>query len=215
MPPVKETRRRACRRCPTASSAPSTRRCAACPTRAARGAPPTSALPPLPQLSDAAAAPRLSGDAGLRRHASRAGRAHRLRSAARRAARTGLRDARPMSIRRSRRPAPAFRSTTISRRVNVLVALLENERGELRSHSVQVARVCRRLCERLGLKQEESDAIILAAHLHDVGKTTRVPPDRAQRGGVRGASPASAQELPDAGAHLRVGALAGRGQRRS
>ena len=56
--------------------------------------------------------------------------------------------------------------------VNVLVALLENERGELRSHSVQVARICRRLCERLGLKQEESDAVILAAHLHDVGKTT-------------------------------------------
>ncbi len=56
--------------------------------------------------------------------------------------------------------------------LNVLVALLENERGELRNHSVQVARICRRLCERLGLRQEESDAIIIAAYLHDVGKTS-------------------------------------------
>jgi response regulator RpfG family c-di-GMP phosphodiesterase len=56
--------------------------------------------------------------------------------------------------------------------LNVLVALLENERGELRSHSVQVARICRRLCERLGIRQEESDAIIMAAYLHDVGKAS-------------------------------------------
>lgn len=55
--------------------------------------------------------------------------------------------------------------------MSVLVALLENDRGELRNHSVQVARICRRLCERLGLKQEESDAIVIAAYLHDVGKS--------------------------------------------
>jgi response regulator RpfG family c-di-GMP phosphodiesterase len=54
--------------------------------------------------------------------------------------------------------------------LNVLLALLENERGELRNHSVQVARVCGRLCERLGLRPEESDAIVIAAYLHDVGK---------------------------------------------
>lgn len=54
--------------------------------------------------------------------------------------------------------------------LNVFMALLENERGELRNHSVQVARICRRLCERLGIKQEESDAIIMAAYLHDIGK---------------------------------------------
>ncbi len=56
--------------------------------------------------------------------------------------------------------------------LNVLVALLENDRGDLRNHSVNVARICRRLCERLGLTQEESDAIIVAAYLHDVGKTS-------------------------------------------
>jgi response regulator RpfG family c-di-GMP phosphodiesterase len=54
--------------------------------------------------------------------------------------------------------------------LNVMVALLEAERGELRNHTVQVARICRRLCERLGLTQEESDAIIIASYLHDVGK---------------------------------------------
>lgn len=56
--------------------------------------------------------------------------------------------------------------------LNVLVALLENDRGDLRNHSVNVARICRRLCERLGLTQEESDAIIVGAYLHDVGKTS-------------------------------------------
>jgi response regulator RpfG family c-di-GMP phosphodiesterase len=54
--------------------------------------------------------------------------------------------------------------------LNVMVALLEGERGDLRNHSVTVARIVRRLCERLGLKQEECDAIIIAAYLHDVGK---------------------------------------------
>jgi response regulator RpfG family c-di-GMP phosphodiesterase len=54
--------------------------------------------------------------------------------------------------------------------LNVLLALLESERGELRSHSVQVARICGRLCERLGLRPEESDSIVIAAYLHDIGK---------------------------------------------
>jgi putative nucleotidyltransferase with HDIG domain len=56
--------------------------------------------------------------------------------------------------------------------LNVLVALMENDRGDLRNHSVTVARICRRVCERLGLTQDESDAIIVAAYLHDIGKTS-------------------------------------------
>lgn len=56
--------------------------------------------------------------------------------------------------------------------LNVLIALLENDRGDLRGHSVSVARVCRRVCERLGIKPEETDAIIVAAYLHDVGKAS-------------------------------------------
>ena len=56
--------------------------------------------------------------------------------------------------------------------LHVLVALLENGRGELRNHSVNVARLCRRFCERLDLAQLESDAIVAAAYLHDIGKTS-------------------------------------------
>lgn len=54
--------------------------------------------------------------------------------------------------------------------LNVLVALHENDRGELRGHSVQVGRICRKFCERLGLSAAESDGIIIAAYLHDIGK---------------------------------------------
>ncbi len=56
--------------------------------------------------------------------------------------------------------------------LNVLVALLEQERGDLRGHSMTVARVTRRMCERLGLASPESDAIIAAAYLHDIGKSS-------------------------------------------
>lgn len=54
--------------------------------------------------------------------------------------------------------------------LNVLVALLEQERGELRGHTNNVARLTRNVCERLGLKQEEADTIVMAAYLHDIGK---------------------------------------------
>ncbi len=56
--------------------------------------------------------------------------------------------------------------------LNVLVALLEQERGELRGHSMTVGRVARRVCERLGLAIEEADTIVIAAYLHDIGKST-------------------------------------------
>ncbi len=54
--------------------------------------------------------------------------------------------------------------------LNVFVALLEQERGDLRGHSTAVARVTRSVCERLGLKSEETDTIVVAAYLHDIGK---------------------------------------------
>ena len=56
--------------------------------------------------------------------------------------------------------------------LNVLVALLENDRGELRGHSLMVARITRRVCERLELSPEETDAILVAAYLHDIGKAS-------------------------------------------
>jgi response regulator RpfG family c-di-GMP phosphodiesterase len=56
--------------------------------------------------------------------------------------------------------------------LNVLVALLEQERGELRGHSMLVVRIARRMCERLGLTSDESDAIAIASYLHDLGKSS-------------------------------------------
>ncbi len=40
------------------------------------------------------------------------------------------------------------------------MALLENDREELRGHSALVARICRRVCERLGLAPEEAGNIV-------------------------------------------------------
>jgi response regulator RpfG family c-di-GMP phosphodiesterase len=56
--------------------------------------------------------------------------------------------------------------------LNVFVALIEQERGELRGHSIMVVRIARRMCERLGLKPDETDAVVVAAYLHDLGKST-------------------------------------------
>jgi len=54
--------------------------------------------------------------------------------------------------------------------LNVLMTLIENSRQELRGHSVQVARLTRKMCERIGLAPAEQNAIVVAAYLHDLGK---------------------------------------------
>ncbi|MFW6023505.1 MAG: DUF4388 domain-containing protein [Myxococcota bacterium] len=56
--------------------------------------------------------------------------------------------------------------------LNVMVALLEQGRGELRGHSAQVGRLCRKLGQRLDVSSERLRAIVLAAYLHDVGKAS-------------------------------------------
>ena len=56
--------------------------------------------------------------------------------------------------------------------LNVLVALLERERGDLRGHSPQVARLVRRLCERIGLTERQMHGILVGAYLHDIGKAS-------------------------------------------
>ena len=56
--------------------------------------------------------------------------------------------------------------------VNVLVALLEQGRGELRGHSAQVARMSRKLGERIGLTEKQMHGVLVAAYLHDVGKAS-------------------------------------------
>ncbi len=54
--------------------------------------------------------------------------------------------------------------------LNVLVSLLENSRNELRGHSGHVARIAKKLCERVGIAKVEVAAITAAAYLHDIGK---------------------------------------------
>ena len=54
--------------------------------------------------------------------------------------------------------------------LTVMVSLLENSRQELRGHSSQVARLLRRVAERMNLDRTETQAMIVAGHIHDLGK---------------------------------------------
>lgn len=56
--------------------------------------------------------------------------------------------------------------------LTVLVSLLENSRGELRGHSSLVARITRKVAERIGLSARETSALTCAALLHDIGKSS-------------------------------------------
>ncbi|MCA9580276.1 MAG: HDIG domain-containing protein, partial [Myxococcales bacterium] len=56
--------------------------------------------------------------------------------------------------------------------LNVLTALLENSREGMRGHSAQVARLCKKICERVGLKDAQMHGILVAAYLHDIGKAS-------------------------------------------
>jgi response regulator RpfG family c-di-GMP phosphodiesterase len=54
--------------------------------------------------------------------------------------------------------------------LNVLISLLENSRPDLRGHSAQVARLCRRVAERIGLPEVQRAALMIAGYIHDLGK---------------------------------------------
>jgi response regulator RpfG family c-di-GMP phosphodiesterase len=54
--------------------------------------------------------------------------------------------------------------------LNVLISLLENGRTDLRGHSSHVARLTRKIAERIGLPPNELAAVVVAAYLHDLGK---------------------------------------------
>ena len=54
--------------------------------------------------------------------------------------------------------------------LTVMVSLLENSRQELRGHSSQVARLLRRVAERMNLDRDETQAMVVAGHIHDLGK---------------------------------------------
>jgi len=60
--------------------------------------------------------------------------------------------------------------TTYVETVGVLMALLEQDRGDLRGHSALVCRLCRKLAERLELTEAQREPILVAAQIHDLGK---------------------------------------------
>lgn len=67
-------------------------------------------------------------------------------------------------------PALRVDPEAVGELVNVLVALLDSSRQDLRGHSSLVARLVRRLGERLNLPAGQVATFTLAAQLHDVGK---------------------------------------------
>lgn len=66
--------------------------------------------------------------------------------------------------------APTFDSYLET--LNVFVTLLDAGRGELRGHSSHVARVAGAMADRLALSPGDKGALLVAAYLHDVGKTS-------------------------------------------
>ena len=54
--------------------------------------------------------------------------------------------------------------------LNVLVSLLENNRTDLRGHSAHVARLMKKIAERLGLSSVHAATLVIAGHIHDLGK---------------------------------------------
>jgi response regulator RpfG family c-di-GMP phosphodiesterase len=78
----------------------------------------------------------------------------------------------PHSPGASERPIGGVPMATWLETLNVLVSLLENNRPDLRGHSSHVARLSRKFCERLGLAERDSDEIVAAAYLHDLGKAS-------------------------------------------
>ncbi len=54
--------------------------------------------------------------------------------------------------------------------LNVLVSLIENTRPDLRGHCSHVARLTRKIAERIGLAPVDMASMVVAAHIHDLGK---------------------------------------------
>ena len=54
--------------------------------------------------------------------------------------------------------------------LNVLVSLLENTRPDLKGHSAHVARLARRMAEKMSLDAASTAALVAAAYIHDLGK---------------------------------------------
>lgn len=55
--------------------------------------------------------------------------------------------------------------------LHVLVSMIETSRADLRGHSAQVARLARRMAEKLGLEPGATAMMVAGAFIHDLGKT--------------------------------------------
>jgi response regulator RpfG family c-di-GMP phosphodiesterase len=62
------------------------------------------------------------------------------------------------------------RTADLIEMLHVLVALNENSRDEFRGHSAHVARISRRLAQRMGLDEAGGTYLAMAGNLHDLGK---------------------------------------------
>jgi response regulator RpfG family c-di-GMP phosphodiesterase len=67
-------------------------------------------------------------------------------------------------------PDPAATSASFLELLKVLVSLLENGRADLRGHSAEVARLARRMAEKMGLDAAGTTGLVAAAYIHDLGK---------------------------------------------
>ncbi len=83
---------------------------------------------------------------------------------------------------RSGPATPSGRTTAVRREMarestleilSVMVSLIENTRQDLRGHSALVARLSKRLAERVGLDAMATQASAIAAQIHDLGKMGR------------------------------------------
>jgi response regulator RpfG family c-di-GMP phosphodiesterase len=54
--------------------------------------------------------------------------------------------------------------------LNVLVSLIEQTRPDLRGHSAHVARLIKKIAERIGLSEVQAGRLVMAGYLHDLGK---------------------------------------------
>jgi response regulator RpfG family c-di-GMP phosphodiesterase len=54
--------------------------------------------------------------------------------------------------------------------LNVLVSLVEQSRPDLRGHSAHVARLMRKIGERIGLSDMQKTSMVVAGYVHDLGK---------------------------------------------
>ena len=124
--------------------------------------PPPAALAPAPEPEPARARPAAPAPAPARAPASDLPRAPEP---------SGL-TSRISSTRPGEIPTQlhAFQNDTLIELLTVLVSLLENARQELRGHSSQVSRLLRRVAERMSLDRADTYAVIVAGHIHDLGK---------------------------------------------